>query len=288
MITPIPLDLLAMILFFGIISVLIIRDRKNVDFHYGLIIKRWKKGNKVMDKWIFSHKKILNKLGTIGVYIGVGASIIALISIIYLVSINQQAAALILPTVNNYEYPTDAIVGVPFWFWIISIFVVLVVHEPMHAIYSRLAGIPVKSWGVMLLLFIPIGAFVDPDMRKVNKLKFMQKMKIYAGGSFGNFVTAGIVLLITFVYGFLIKIFGFQIPILSELLQWLFIFNIGIGIFNMLPMKPLDGGLMFETIFEKIFKSKKKASTAIKISSIIVLGIIIMAIFGKEIFGIIL
>ncbi len=33
-----------------------------------------------------------------------------------------------------------------------------------------------------------------------------------------------------------------------ELFQWIFILNLGIGLFNLLPIKPLDGGHMLETL----------------------------------------
>ena len=33
-----------------------------------------------------------------------------------------------------------------------------------------------------------------------------------------------------------------------ELFQWIFMLNLGIGLFNLLPIKPLDGGHMFETL----------------------------------------
>ena len=33
-----------------------------------------------------------------------------------------------------------------------------------------------------------------------------------------------------------------------ELFQWIFILNLGIGLFNLLPMKPLDGGYMLEIL----------------------------------------
>lgn len=364
----IPLDVVAMIGFFTIVGILIILDRKNIEFHYGLIIRRWKHGRQVMDKWIFSHKKFLSIFGTVGVIVGIIASVIGLGLMIYFSAIDQQAGALVLPTAGGFEYPTSAIIGVPFWFWIVAIFVVLTVHEPMHAIFSRLAGVPVKSWGIMTLLVIPIGAFVDPDMKKVQKLKFGQKMKIFAGGSFGNFITGGIVLVILLlmttiffaqiqstlagtpaaeagVEGTLISVNGIetknlnklsevlnnipagtQVEVITEqgsfqvttssppgggtgsylglgfgtglkpeyvpfsdiiltfnqLFFWLFLFNIGVGIFNMLPMKPFDGGHMFEAIFVKIFKNPKIASKMINIISVIVFVIIFFNIFGTS------
>jgi membrane-associated protease RseP (regulator of RpoE activity) len=36
---------------------------------------------------------------------------------------------------------------------------------------------------------------------------------------------------------------------------------LGIGLFNLLPLKPLDGGLIFEEISNKIFKEKGKVIT---------------------------
>ena len=35
---------------------------------------------------------------------------------------------------------------------------------------------------------------------------------------------------------------------LAELFQWIFVLNLGIGTFNLLPMKPLDGGKMLEIL----------------------------------------
>ena len=48
------------------------------------------------------------------------------------------------------------------------------------------------------------------------------------------------------------NIVGDQIPwiffSLVELLKWVYFLNLGVGLFNLLPMKPLDGGRMFEIL----------------------------------------
>jgi Zn-dependent protease len=46
------------------------------------------------------------------------------------------------------------------------------------------------------------------------------------------------------------------VDILFTFLFWIFALNLGIGLFNLLPLKPLDGGLIFEEISNKIFKDK--------------------------------
>ena len=43
---------------------------------------------------------------------------------------------------------------------------------------------------------------------------------------------------------------------LLELFNWVFILNIGIGLFNLLPLKPLDGGHMLETLLTYKFEEQ--------------------------------
>jgi membrane-associated protease RseP (regulator of RpoE activity) len=35
------------------------------------------------------------------------------------------------------------------------------------------------------------------------------------------------------------------------LMLWIFVFSLGVGIVNILPIKPLDGGLLFEEIVRR-------------------------------------
>ncbi|MBI2565176.1 site-2 protease family protein [Candidatus Woesearchaeota archaeon] len=43
---------------------------------------------------------------------------------------------------------------------------------------------------------------------------------------------------------------------ISDLFYWLGILNLGVGLFNLLPIGPLDGGRMFHTTLQKIFPHK--------------------------------
>jgi membrane-associated protease RseP (regulator of RpoE activity) len=70
---------------------------------------------------------------------------------------------------------------------------------------------------------------------------------------------------------------------LSSILQWfqllfiwLFIINIGIGLFNLLPLGPVDGGRMFYSLALVVFKNKAKANKALGIMSLIVLALIVI------------
>jgi len=69
---------------------------------------------------------------------------------------------------------------------------------------------------------------------------------------------------------------------LMSLLTWVFILSIGIGVVNLLPIKPFDGGLILEAVVQKF--SKKKSGTKIaNLVSIIVGLALIFNIIGPYI-----
>ena len=62
----------------------------------------------------------------------------------------------------------------------------------------------------------------------------------------------------------------------SLLLLWLFIINIGIGLFNLLPLGPVDGGRMLYTASLFIFKDELKAKKLLTAVSFFILAIIVI------------
>ncbi len=385
----ITLEIASIGVFFSILAILIYRDRKNIEFKYGLVTRRTKKGKKLIYQFAEKHRRKLQLLGNIGVIVGIGVGIYGFATL-FLSSYNiifrpeeiQQSFAMVLPSVTGVEYPGFAI-GVPFWYWIIGVFVVLMAHEPMHGLLARAEKITIKSFGLLLLIVMP-GAFVEPDDKQIKKLSMLKKMRIYAAGSFGNFILAAILALIIFLcleplffrgavaYGYLnyteynltepfpaeklnmtgaiISIDGIDVegaenlreimldklpgqtipikttedeyqltltkdpnnetkgymgifvadskvlksryrndltlsPIIhstTELLIWVFFLNVGIGTANLLPIKPLDGGLILEEIV-KIFFKKKWVDKIVKVVSLFTLLLILIALFGPSI-----
>ena len=61
---------------------------------------------------------------------------------------------------------------------------------------------------------------------------------------------------------------------LAELFQWMFILNLGIGTFNLLPMKPLDGGKMLEILLS--YKLQERQYKPLVNSISVVMGLIIV------------
>jgi membrane-associated protease RseP (regulator of RpoE activity) len=59
-----------------------------------------------------------------------------------------------------------------------------------------------------------------------------------------------------------------------DILKWIFALNVGIGLFNLVPMVPLDGGYILRGIFEKIV-SKERAVIISKIVAYLILGLLV-------------
>lgn len=59
-----------------------------------------------------------------------------------------------------------------------------------------------------------------------------------------------------------------------DVLKWIFVLNLGIGLFNLLPAVPLDGGYIVRGILEKVI-SKEKAAKVTNFLSILVIAIIL-------------
>jgi membrane-associated protease RseP (regulator of RpoE activity) len=373
------LEIVSTIAFFVIIGILLVLDRKNLEIQYGVIVRRWKKGREIIDKIVRKHKKLLSSVGLLGVIIGFIVSAIGVYflvacaffpSLVPVSSLQDRCFGIVLPTVGGFQYP-GPVFSVPFWYWIIGVFVIIGTHETMHAVFARLYNVPIKSYGILLFLVLPIGAFVDPDTKKVAKLQILQKLRIFAAGSFSNIVVgllfflfilavtaylfepsgvaigslinntpaynANLTGIITYMNGakvgsvedlsnvlknikvgekvnitttersYMIETVerpdnqsgGFigitklatVIDVKSSLsnysaiirnarglLFWIFLLSIGVGIANMLPLKPFDGGLMYEELFHKIFKHNAKL--IMNVISFIIVFLIIINLFG--------
>lgn len=88
-----------------------------------------------------------------------------------------------------------------FTYWIIVLAITAVVHEFCHGIFARSRDIKIKSTGFAFIGPF-FGAFVEPDEKKVNKLKKRYQVAFLSAGSFSNLVIAIISLFIFWLYFF--------------------------------------------------------------------------------------
>ncbi len=64
----------------------------------------------------------------------------------------------------------------------------------------------------------------------------------------------------------------------GQLFDWIILLSIGVGLVNLLPVKPLDGGFIMEAIFEKIGGHRTKI--IVKVVSVAFLLLLLYSVFG--------
>lgn len=184
------------VLFYLLIALFFYLKRKELAVQAKIIfLYRMKWGLKWMDKYARKFREWIILLG----YIGVGAGYVGLLFISYILIKNLfdlvtkpaavSGVSLVLPGIN-----VPGLGVLPFWYWILAIFIIALVHEFSHGIVARAHQIPVKNTGIVLLGPI-IGAFVEPDEKKLRKEPDIKQYSVLAAGSFSNILLAIIALL---------------------------------------------------------------------------------------------
>ena len=183
------------IIFYLVVATLIFIFRKKFDIQNKIIfLLRTKIGLNLMDRIATKHREWVILLGYIGAGVGfVGMVFISgvLIKNLYdLITVENAASgvSLVLPGAN-----VPGVGILPFWHWLFAIFLIAVVHEFSHGVVARAHKIEVKSSG--LVLFGPIiGAFVEPDEKKMSKADDIVQYSVLAAGAFSNILLSLIAL----------------------------------------------------------------------------------------------
>ena len=198
----IDLYLLSVVIFFAILGVLIYRDRKNIDFKYILFMRRTKRFRNVLDSIAKKSIRFWKIIGTIAFLVCIFYMIYGtwnITNLAYLIFTGLRlpgpAVSIALPIPSQQVTVGPGFIGIPFWFWIIAVSIILIPHETMHGIIARAEKIKLKDVGLMLLAIFP-GAFVEPDEKQMKKSKFMTRMRIFSAGSFINITIGFIVILL--------------------------------------------------------------------------------------------
>src|SRR3990167_4033784 len=150
-------QIVAAVLFVIALAIFVYIKRKNMEtkqvipyFIYFSMYKT-KLVLSLMDSISKKYRKIVMSLGYFGILVGfIGMAIIcyALINNLYTLFTEPEATSgvgLVLP------FKGKGIFYVPFFYWIISIFVIAVVHEFSHGLIARAHNIKVKSSGFAFL-----------------------------------------------------------------------------------------------------------------------------------------
>lgn len=277
--------------------------------------------------------------------------------------------------------PGVTIPGLPklsFFHWIISIFIVAIVHEFSHGVFARFSKIKIKSSGFAFMGPI-LAAFVEPDENELKKKSKKDQLAVFSAGPFSNIVL-GIIIFLVAVFliapaeSSMLELKGVQVAgfeegypainsglslgdeiiaiddtaiksvaeftnylqqtksnqelrfktqnntfslttvehpkgqdfgyigiivaskeadlkesirekygglpwvffWISKLLFWLYVISLGVGLFNLLPLGPLDGGRMFYVFLMFFTKDEKKIKKIWTTISIFILLLIVI------------
>lgn len=145
-----------------------------------------------MDRWARKLKRFFKIAGVVGIYVGFIGMVLMAYQLIYstisnLLTPAESAVQLVLPI------QAKGVFFVPFSHWILSIFVIAVVHEFAHGVIARAHNIPLKSTGFAFFsIFVPLipAAFVEPDDTTLMNRNAKEQLSVYAAGPFANVILA--------------------------------------------------------------------------------------------------
>jgi len=191
------IDLISAIIFYLIIFILIIVNRKKFDVQAKIMaLYRTKIGLKLMDSIAVKFPKTLAFLG----YFGIVISLLGMVVIIYLL-VQGTISLLFIPSTPPQFAPVIPGMKIPGlgiyvpFYSIISLFFVIVIHEFSHGVIARVHKVTIKSSGVGMFAIFPL-AFVEPDEEELKKRSTAKQLSVFSAGPFSNIVTGFIVLLI--------------------------------------------------------------------------------------------
>jgi membrane-associated protease RseP (regulator of RpoE activity) len=258
------IDTIALLAFIAFLGVFLLFSRKRLKVHsflkvFYFCMYRTKLGMKAMRSIAENHEKLLKMLGyfTIPVcFIGMAVMIEELFR--GLVLLLQNADAITVGVVLPIQ--AKGVFYVPFFYWIISIVFIMLVHEFSHGLIARAHRVKIESTGFAFLgAIIPIipGAFVEIDEKHLAKKSRFAQLSVFAAGPFAN-IAFGLLFWAVFLgmqaltgglaeAGALPGIWASALKWLLGLVFWLFVLNLGVGLFNLVPLGPIDGGRMLHT-----------------------------------------
>lgn len=112
--------------------------------------------------------------------------------------LGQKALPGVAPLIPGVKLPNVPLF-VPLHGWI-SLLIILIVHEASHGVLARIHGVKVKSAGVLLAGILPVGAFVEPDEKQVEKMESEKALQLLAAGPSSNLALFGIVMVVLAVF----------------------------------------------------------------------------------------
>ncbi|MCX6772503.1 MAG: hypothetical protein NTV88_01900 [Candidatus Micrarchaeota archaeon] len=112
----------------------------------------------------------------------------------------------------------------------------------MHGIIARIYKLPLKSAGLVFFGFLPFGAFVDIDEKKLFKAKKEEQNAVFVAGTAANFTTSIITLVLMLVFFYFIgDTHNVYTVFVARVLGLTFALNFVVAAINLVPLPLFDG-----------------------------------------------
>ena len=85
---------------------------------------------------------------------------------------------------------------VPFWWPALALIIAIVIHEYSHGIQARAHGMRLRSFGVLQLGPLPIGAFAEPEEAEMGRAPRRDRLRLFAAGPSINIFATYLVLIL--------------------------------------------------------------------------------------------
>ena len=172
-------------------------DRWNATRVFGIILMvRSNKGLKLLDKTA-KPRKFWRIYGEVSLWVCVFSMLV-----VGLLMILAFVSAILYPPTTDPPSASElvAIPGlnpmIPLGWGVLSFVIALVIHEFGHGLQARAHGMRVRSFGLLQLGPLPLGAFAEPQYEELMNAPPKERMRMFAAGPATNLFAAFFCLLI--------------------------------------------------------------------------------------------
>jgi membrane-associated protease RseP (regulator of RpoE activity) len=173
-----------------------ILDRWNSSRVFKVILMiRGKQGLKILEK-ISKPRRFWRAYGEVSLWL----CSLALFAVTLVVILSFISALLSPPTIDPPSVSEMvAIPGlnpiIPLGWGIIAFVVSLVIHEFGHGLIARAHGMRVRSFGLLMLGPLPLGAFAEPQYQELMRAPRRERLRMFAAGPATNLFAAFILMI---------------------------------------------------------------------------------------------
>jgi Zn-dependent protease/predicted transcriptional regulator len=164
------------------------------------------------------------------------------------------------------------------------LFACVTLHEYGHALTARRFGIQTRS-----ILLLPIGGVAHLERMPE---KPVQELLITIAGPLVNFAIAALLVPVVFLFGAeaasglgqtSVLADNLREPSVLNLLLYLFLTNVLLGLFNLLPAFPMDGGRLLRALLAMAMPYTQATRAAVLVGRLVAVGMAMFGIFSGSI-----